>query len=167
MENLWAPWRMSYIKKEANRPADSCLFCPIIAEAEDERDLVAHRAPLSIALLNKYPYNTGHSLILPRRHLAELDELEPDEMLELMETVRLCLRALRRVLKPNGFNLGLNLGKIAGAGIPGHLHFHLVPRWDGDHNFMAVTADTRVLPEMLPVTREKIANAIVQILAGK
>jgi len=167
MEHLFAPWRMNYIKNEANRPSAGCPFCAALAETDDEQNLVVHRGNLSLIVLNKYPYNTGHSLVMPRRHLAELDDLNPDELLDLMETVRRLTAAMRHTLKPQGFNIGLNLGPVAGAGIPGHLHFHVVPRWEGDHNYMQVLADTHVLPEMPPVTRRRLADAIAKLLAGK
>ena len=167
MENLFAPWRMNYIENEANRSATGCPFCEAIAADDDEQNLVVHRGSLSCILLNKYPYNTGHSLVMPRRHLAELADHSPEELLDLMETVRLLTAAMRRALKPHGFNIGLNLGPVAGAGIPGHLHFHVVPRWDGDHNYMQVLAETHVITELPPVTRRKLAEAVADLLAGK
>lgn len=167
MDHLFAPWRMDYIKHEANRPAAGCPFCAALGADDDESNLVVHRGQLSFIVLNKYPYNTGHSLVLPRRHLGGLDDLEPDELLDLMQNVRLLTAAMQQVLKPHGFNLGMNLGNVAGAGIPGHLHFHVVPRWDGDHNYMQVLAGTHVLPETPPVTRQKLAAAVASLLAGK
>jgi ATP adenylyltransferase len=167
MQNLYAPWRMCYIKNEDQRSDAGCPFCADLGDPDREPSLVVHRGPLTGIILNKFPYNTGHSLVMPRRHLGELDDLSTDELRDLMETVRLLTAAMRRTLNPSGFNVGLNLGKVAGAGIPGHLHVHVVPRWDGDHNFMPITAETHVLPELLPDTRRKLAVAIASLLAGK
>lgn len=167
MEHLYAPWRMTYIRDEANRPAAGCPFCAARDDHQDPCSLVAHRGKLSFIVLNKYPYNTGHTLVLPNRHLAEIEDLTPEELLDLNETVRLLITAIRDAYKPHGFNIGLNLGNVAGAGVPGHLHYHVVPRWNGDHNFMQVLAGTHVLPETPPETRRKLADAIAKLTAGK
>ena len=157
---------MQYLEGPPQPRADECLFCERIARPPAPDTLIAYRGPQDVVFMNKFPYNNGHLLVMPLRHLAELDELTPDELLSLFDTVRLSRRALCRVMDPHGFNIGLNLGQVAGAGVPGHLHVHIVPRWDGDTNFMPVLADTKVMPEHLAVTREKLASAFAELAAA-
>jgi ATP adenylyltransferase len=150
MEHLWAPWRLSYVS--ASPPpsaAAGCFICSGLAANEDRQNLIVLRTPLSAALLNRYPYNNGHLLIAPRAHKGQLADLDPEEMLDTLEAVRRLQASLDRLIHPDGYNIGLNLGKIAGAGLPGHLHWHLVPRWNGDTNFMPVLAGTKVIPQAL------------------
>jgi ATP adenylyltransferase len=154
---------MAYIEKESKDPETGCIFCPRIAQADDAKNLIVHRSSRSAVFMNKYPYNNGHLLVMPQRHVGELDLLEPGELLELVDTVRLARRALDRVMHPHGYNVGLNLGKVAGAGVPDHLHFHIVPRWDGDTNFMPVLADVKVMPEHLLTTLDKLARAFQEL----
>lgn len=167
MQTLWAPWRMQYIEEETKDPETGCLFCPRIAADQDHKNLIVYRAPLTVVFMNKYPYNNGHTLVMPNRHVGELDLLDDKELYELFDVVRLTRRVIDRVMHPHGYNIGLNLGKVAGAGVPEHLHVHIVPRWDGDHNFMPVLADVKVMPEHLLQTQEKIARAFVEITEGK
>src|SRR5436305_8791750 len=137
MDHLWAPWRLSYVTapKEPTDP-EPCFLCRGLAEDRDRANLIALRTPRSVVVLNRFPYNNGHLLVAPKAHKGRLDELTPDETLELQQTVTRMVAVLERLMKPEGFNIGLNLGKVAGAGLPGHLHWHIVPRWNGDTNFM-------------------------------
>jgi ATP adenylyltransferase len=148
--NLWAPWRLAYVAKEAPpQPGDECFICRGLRESDDRRNLIVQRSDKSVVLLNKYPYNNGHLLVAPRSHKGRLDELQHDETAELMQSVRRMVLVLEKRLKCDGFNIGLNLGKAAGAGLPGHLHWHVVPRWNGDTNFMPVVADVKVIAQSL------------------
>ena len=161
-QRLWTPHRMAYIGGE-NKPADGapgqgCPFCRAAGLA-DEQGLVIGRGERTYALLNLYPYNSGHVLVCPYRHVADYAELTADEAAELAATTRTALLALRAVYAPQGFNLGINLGEVAGAGIAAHLHQHVVPRWKGDSNFLPIVARTRALPEILADTRARLAAA--------
>jgi len=150
MEHLWAPWRLAYISAERPQPkSDRCFICQGLEEDDDRKNLIALRTPLSVVLLNRYPYNNGHLLVAPRSHKATLADLEVPELLETMETLRRMISTLDSIMHPDGYNIGLNLGVCAGAGLPGHLHWHIVPRWNGDTNFMPAIADTKVLPQSL------------------
>jgi ATP adenylyltransferase len=155
MQHLWAPWRMEFIK--GPRPA-GCFLCEAAAAdpADDADHLVLARSELALAMLNRYPYNNGHLMIAPKAHLANLEELPPAMANAVMALTQRALRVLRAVLSPQGFNLGINAGKIAGAGVADHVHQHVVPRWDGDTNFMPVTADTKVLNESLTASYQAL-----------
>jgi ATP adenylyltransferase len=147
-DNLWAPWRIPYIRDIGK--SDECFLCHNYAHPEqDEENLVLWRTERSLVVLNRFPYNNGHLLIAPARHIAELHEATGQEMLELMKLVRESQRALLLAVHPCGFNVGLNFGRCAGAGLPGHMHIHVVPRWDGDTNFMSVCSDTKVISQSL------------------
>jgi ATP adenylyltransferase len=146
-QRLWAPWRMRYVQGE--RKDEGCIFCLAAESADDDARLVVHRGERCLVMLNAFPYNSGHVMVFPHRHVASIEELDDDELLELMTLTRRALRAVREAYAPHGFNLGVNEGEIAGAGFAGHIHLHVVPRWAADSNFMAVTADTRVLPQSL------------------
>lgn len=150
MDLLWAPWRLSYVAA-AKKPTDDdpCFICQGLADHDDRKNLIALRTSASVVVLNRFPYNNGHLLVAPRAHKGQLAELETAEMLEVMETVRHMVRLLDGLMHPDGYNIGLNLGKSAGAGLPGHLHWHIVPRWDGDTNFMPVLSDTKVIVQSL------------------
>jgi ATP adenylyltransferase len=150
MDRLWAPWRLSYVAS-AKPPTeqDPCFICQGLAEKDDRANLVAWRGPKSVVVLNRFPYNNGHLLVAPNAHKGQLHELDRDEILEMQETIARLVGVLRDMMKPDGFNIGLNLGKAAGAGLPGHLHWHIVPRWSGDTNFMPVLTDTRVIVQSL------------------
>jgi ATP adenylyltransferase len=153
---LWAPWRLEYVGQ-----ADEQGGCPFCAEAAGEVDetLVVHRGDNAFVLLNKFPYSSGHLLVAPFAHTGELEELDDETALEVHRLGLQGLAALRATYKPDGFNLGWNLGRAAGAGIVDHVHLHVVPRWDGDTSFMPVLADTKVLPEHLMSTRERLRDA--------
>ena len=148
MESLHAPWRIEYIL--APKPAqDDSLFTRIAQSSDDESNYVIARGRSCFALLNTYPYTGGHLMVVPYKQVQDFEGLNDDELLELLKMTRRCQKALTRVMKPQGFNIGLNLGKVAGAGIAEHLHLHVVPRWDGDTNFMPVLASTSVVPQAL------------------
>lgn len=156
MERLWAPWRMQYI--DQNEP-EGCVFCQKPLESDPEA-LVVHRAEHGFVMMNAFPYNNGHLLIAPYQHTSRIADLSPKERLELMDLVALCLDLLDETAHPEGYNFGANLGRVAGAGIADHVHFHLVPRWNGDTNFMPVVADTKVLPEALESMCSKLREAL-------
>lgn len=149
MESLHAPWRIQYILAPKPPASDYSLFTRIAQSSDDEANLVVVRDRTCYGVLNSYPYNGGHLLVVPYRQAAELGDLTDEELCDLMKLTRRCLQVLRKVMKPDGFNIGLNLGKVAGAGIVEHLHVHIVPRWNGDTNFMPVIGSTTVLPEAL------------------
>ena len=153
MENLWAPWRMSYILEE-DKP-NGCIFC-LANDGQGADGLVLGVGRFSLVMMNKYPYNNGHLLVAPKRHLANMDDLSGEEMIDLLSTVRQATHALKQVMNPEGFNVGLNLGRVAGAGIAEHMHFHVVPRWGGDTNFMTLFGEVRVIPEHIQATYEKL-----------
>ena len=155
-EQLWAPWRLEYIARADE--LSGCVFC-VAAAVPDDEGLVVHRAQHAFALLNKFPYASGHLLVAPYRHVGELGELTDDEALELHRVATQAVRALAETYRPQGYNLGWNLGRVAGAGVVDHVHLHVVPRWAGDTNFMPVLADVKVLPEHLVETRDKLAAA--------
>jgi ATP adenylyltransferase len=146
-QRLWAPWRMQYVQGE--RGDAGCIFCLAADPGDDAARLVLHRRAGCFAMLNAFPYNSGHLMVAPDRHAASLADLDDDESLELMRLLRRAIGALRAAYRPDGFNIGVNEGKVAGAGFAGHVPVHVVPRWEADSNFMAVTADTRVLPQSL------------------
>ena len=150
MDRLWAPWRLSYVA--AARPPsehDACFICQGLAEKNDRDNLIAWRGSKSVVVLNRFPYNNGHLLVAPNAHKGQLHELDVDEIMEMQQTLARLVGVLSALMKSDGFNIGLNLGKAAGAGLPGHLHWHLVPRWNGDTNFMPVLSDTRVIVQSL------------------
>jgi ATP adenylyltransferase len=161
MRNLYAPWRMEYIAAE---PQPGCLFCRVRqAPPEDDREnLVVRRDGDALVMLNKFPYNSGHVLVAPRAHVGSLEDLDDGQTAGLMRLVRRSLTVLRGVMAPAGFNVGANIGRPAGAGIPDHVHVHVVPRWDGDTNFVPVLAEVKVINEHLDRTWEKVAAAFAQ-----
>jgi len=146
--NLWAPWRIPYIRDIGK--SDGCFLCHDLAHPEqDEENLVLWRTGRSLVVLNRFPYNNGHLLIAPARHIATLEETSEEEMLELVKLIRESQRALSLAIHPMGFNVGLNFSRCAGAGLPGHMHIHVVPRWEGDTNFMGVCSDTKVISQSM------------------
>ena len=150
MDHLWAPWRLSYVAS-AKPPADGdpCFICRGLAEERDRDNLIVLRSPASVVLLNRFPYNNGHLLIAPRQHIGELPNLNASQIGSVMETMQRMLRLLDDLMHPDGYNIGLNQGAAAGAGLPGHLHWHVVPRWHGDTNFMPVLGDVKVIAQSL------------------
>jgi ATP adenylyltransferase len=165
MDTLWAAWRMGYIKKASATGAgrEACLFCAKGRLRPGKRNLVVAKTPRALAILNLYPYNVGHMMIATRRHTASLADLTREESLEVAEWLGRLETALTREYRAQGFNIGVNLGRAAGAGVPGHLHWHVVPRWKGDTNFMPVTANTKVLPESLGRTYERMVRALAAV----
>ena len=157
MERLWAGWRSAYVSGIAGGE-DGCLFCTLLS-GEDEESLILERTPLSFTVLNAFPYTSGHLMVAPVRHESELNGLSPEEGAALFVGLQRATQALRGVSHPDGFNVGANLGREAGAGVPGHLHLHAVPRWGGDTNFMTSVAEVRVIPEDLRATWEKLRAA--------
>jgi ATP adenylyltransferase len=163
LERLWATWRMEYLTSIAHQTSE-CIFCDLQKEEDGPGNLIVHRGEHCYIILNLYPYNNGHAMILPFRHVSDLVELTDAELLEMMQLAILLERAFRASIHPQGFNLGMNLGRVAGAGIPGHLHLHVVPRWQGDTNFMPVLGEIRVLPESLDETYARLRAAIREAL---
>ena len=161
MESLHAPWRIEYILAPKTAPSES-LFADIAHSSDDEGNLVIARDRNCYALLNRYPYNGGHLMVVPYRQTPDLNGLTDEELADLWKLVRRCTNALQQMMKPDGFNIGINLGKVAGAGVAGHLHVHIVPRWLGDTNFMPVLAGTSVLPEALTALAAKLRAALAQ-----
>ena len=153
MERLWTPWRLAYVS--GGDESKACVFCDALAN-EDAAPLIVFRGATCFVILNLFPYNNAHLMIVPNRHVATLADATPEELHELMELARIAEIAITEAYAPHGMNLGINLGKPAGAGVPGHLHMHVVPRWNGDTNFMTVVGHTRVLPEELPQTADKL-----------
>jgi ATP adenylyltransferase len=159
MERLWTPWRMSYVSGTAE-PTSDCVMCDIAASTNDRERLVLLRGETVFAVLNLFPYNTAHTLVVPYEHCGDLTRLPAETSTEMWLTAQRLVAALQREYHPEGFNLGMNLGRVAGAGIPDHVHVHVVPRWGGDTNFMPVTADTKVLPESLDQTWERVRRGL-------
>jgi ATP adenylyltransferase len=159
---LWAPWRMKYIREAVKKHEDKgkCVFCEALKK-NDEESLIIYRSRHSFIIMNKYPYNTGHVMVVPKRHVSSLEALTGEELLDLSLLTKAAIRGLREALNPHGFNIGINIGRTAGAGIDAHIHVHIVPRWDGDTNFMLVTASTKVIPQDVRETYREIKDYIV------
>jgi ATP adenylyltransferase len=153
MKQLWAPWRMPYLKEGQSR---GCIFCEKIRRKDDRSNLILYRGRRTFVMMNLYPYSNGHLLVSPYRHVGSFEGLDLPTLTDLMRTTQRAIKALRLVFKPDAFNLGVNQGREAGAGIESHVHFHIVPRWNGDTNFMPVLADTRVIPEDLKSSYDKL-----------
>ncbi|MCU0453422.1 MAG: HIT domain-containing protein [Bacteroidetes bacterium] len=162
MERLFSPWRSQYIAsfKREQKHGDECLFCAVEASRKDARNLVIHRGKTCLIMMNLYPYNSGHIMVVPYRHTAEISDLSPKENAEVMALLARMTRAMTKVMNPHGFNLGANLGRPAGAGLDQHIHFHLVPRWNGDTNFMPTLADTKLISEDIDRTYAKLRKAL-------
>jgi len=153
MEQIWAPWRIQYIQME--KP-EGCILCDKPGQNNDAQNYILYRGSKNFVIMNAYPYNPGHLMVAPYRHVASLDELTDDELREHFSIVSRSVRLLRQVFAPGGFNIGVNIGKVAGAGIDEHVHTHIVPRWQGDTNFMTVIADIRTVPEALADSYRKL-----------
>lgn len=162
MNRLWTPWRLQYVT-ESGLPKPDCIFCDALAHADREA-LVVHADTRAFVILNKFPYNNGHLMVVPNRHVARLADLVADELSDIMRLAQAAERALSDVYRPHGFNMGINVGRSAGAGVLDHLHFHVVPRWDGDTSFMTVAGETRVLPEELYATAARVKPALARAL---
>ena len=163
MENLWAPWRIEYILSK--KPA-GCIFCDKPAENRDEENLILHRGRYHFIIMNAFPYNNGHMMVVPFRHTATLSAWAAEEQQEMMQLADLAVELLRKSMRPDGFNLGINMGIVGGAGVADHIHLHIVPRWNGDTNFMPVLSDTRVISEHLRATFGKLKEALAEMEKG-
>jgi ATP adenylyltransferase len=157
MDRLWSPWRYQYITGAGE--TGGCIFCEKPAENRDAENYIVHRGKRCFVLLNLYPYTSGHLMIAPYEHVGTLEDAPEEALLDMIRLTRAAERHLRRVYRPEGLNLGMNIGKCAGAGIAGHIHMHVLPRWTGDANFMSTIGETRVLPEALPDTWAKLSQA--------
>jgi ATP adenylyltransferase len=160
LERLWAGWRSQYIASSgADSADDGCVLCRVLAAPDEREALVVWRGDHSAVILNAYPYTSGHVMALPLRHVGQLEDLDAEEAAELWSTTTNAIRAVKQAYDPGGVNMGANLGRAAGAGVPGHLHVHVVPRWAGDTNFMTTVAEARILPEPLSESYDKIRAA--------
>jgi ATP adenylyltransferase len=155
MEHLWAPWRMTYIGS-GDKKDDGCIFCAKAAENRDEENLLLYRGAHCFVIMNLYPYNNGHLMIAPYAHVPTIEELDATVLADIMITAQRCLSALRGAMHPDGYNMGINQGAVAGAGIADHVHLHIVPRWNGDTNFMPVLGNTKVMPDYLNNTYHQL-----------
>ena len=155
MDKLWAPWRYKYVQKKIK----GCIFCAAGKERKDKKNFVIHRSKFSFSILNIYPYNNGHVMITPYRHIKDISLLTTDEILDMFALINTTKKHLDEMMKPDGYNIGINIGRKAGAGYAGHLHIHIVPRWDGDTNFMPVIAQTKVIPQSLKTLHMKLCDA--------
>jgi ATP adenylyltransferase len=166
MERLWRPWRIAYVTEIESIREEGCIFCTKPKAGDDRESLILHRGMKTYIMMNLYPYNTGHVMVSPDRHVGDLQDLDEQELKELMELTVLVIKAIEKEMQPQGFNLGINLGKVAGAGYDEHLHLHIVPRWQGDTNFMPVVAEAKVMPESIEDNYARLRRAIEVILAG-
>ena len=157
MEHIWAPWRIEYIRSEKD---DGCIFCDKLKENNDEKNYILFRGKDNFIILNLYPYNPGHIMVVPYRHLSNLDDLTNEELFEHNDLVRRSCRALREAYKPEGFNIGMNLGRVAGAGVEDHIHTHVIPRWNGDTSFVTIVSDIRFLPHAMDATYKELKEVI-------
>ena len=165
MDHLWSPWRMAYIQNPDK--GGKCVFCCIQEFQDDPENLIIYRGVYSYVVLNRYPYTSGHLMVVPFEHKPDLDELLSDTRVEVLELVTKCITTLRSEYHPHGFNIGANIGSAAGAGIPKHFHFHVVPRWDGDTNFLSSIGDTRLVPEALEETYRRVKEGWKKISVEK
>lgn len=159
MDYLWTPWRYTYMAEAAGKQFE-CIFCAALAQKNDAETLIVHRAAKNFVILNRYPYTSGHVMVVPYAHVADLVECDAETLNEMMALARRVEQVIQKTYKPDGMNLGINLGRAAGAGVTGHLHMHILPRWFGDTNFMTVVGETRVQPEDLHVTFDRLRKAL-------
>lgn len=165
-ETLFTPWRYDYIKSDRTNEAEECFFCAAAAEPDDPERLVVHLAEHHLVMLNRHPYTNGHLMVAPRSHVAAPELAPPAARAELLPLVLLARQAVTEAYGPDGFNLGMNLGRAGGAGVPDHYHFHVVPRWQGDTNFMGVVAGVRLVPEALGASYEKLGGIFARLASG-
>lgn len=156
MDYLWTPWRYQYVTKA--EPDSGCVFCAAAGNSDDRENYIVHRARHNFIILNRFPYTNGHVMVVPFEHVSTLQDMKEEPLQEMMRLLQECEQHLREIYRPDGLNIGMNLGQSAGAGIADHIHMHVLPRWAGDTNFMTVTGETRVLPEDLPATWEKLRS---------
>jgi ATP adenylyltransferase len=166
MKNLWTPWRMSYIQEKAHLE-EGCIFEAGAGKSSDKESLLLYRDTLIVVLLNRFPYANGHLLIAPSRHVGDIIDLHNEESTALFDMIRKSVAIIRKHKNPDGFNIGLNLGTVAGAGQPDHLHFHMVPRWEGDHNYMTILAEIRTIPEHIENTFDLLLPDFQKLLNSK
>lgn len=164
MRQIWAPWRLEYV--QGAKP-DGCIFCAAAGSSDDRKALVVARGRTCFVMMNLYPYNSGHVMVVPNRHRSRLDELDDEELAELLRYSDYCVRVHEHALRPEGYNIGMNLGRAAGAGIEDHLHIHVVPRWVGDTNFMPVLGDVKVIPEHLAATYRRLAEGFAALAPAR
>jgi len=162
LDIIYTPWRFDYVSNVDNRN-EGCIFCIKSAETDDRKNLIVYRAEKCLAILNLYPYSSGHLMIAPYQHTGTIEELDADTLGDMMAVAQKCMRAAREAFGPDGFNIGINIARVAGAGITEHVHMHLVPRWAGDANFMPVVADTRVLPLSLDQVWERLTEQLEKL----
>ena len=159
MEKLWAPWRVEYIRN----PGKGCFFCAGLREKDDRKAFILERSDKAFTIMNRYPYNNGHVMIAPLRHIGQIELLDDDEILAIHRLLARVVKALDYAMQPQGFNMGVNQGRVAGAGVVDHIHYHLVPRWQGDSNFMPILSETKVISEALFKTYDKILDGLSQL----
>ncbi len=159
MKHLWSPWRMKYI--EQHKKDDGCVFCIAQAKPDGAENLIVFRGSLSYVILNRFPYTSGHLMVIPFQHVPNIEELDSATRAEMMELTSKSMTVLRGIYKPHGFNMGMNIGEAAGAGVLGHVHIHVVPRWNGDTNFMSTLGEVRVLPETLEETHKRVRGGFL------
>ena len=161
MEKIFAPWRIRYVRMPKT---EGCIFCEFPKRGDDKKHLIVFRGKKGFIIMNAYPYNPGHVMIAPYRHVPSIENLNEDELLDVMKLTNIAIKAIRVTMNPDGFNVGINLGRVAGAGVEGHVHIHVVPRWDGDTNFMPVLADVKVIPQALEESYEELKKGIEKVL---
>jgi ATP adenylyltransferase len=161
MKLIFAPWRIEYIRSPKH---DGCIFCDFPKENRDKERLILYRGEKAFIIMNNYPYNPGHVMIAPYRHVGNLEDLSDEELLEIMKLAQLMIKTIKKAMKPEGFNMGFNIGRVAGAGIEDHIHMHIVPRWNGDTNFMPVLADTKVIPQAIEDSYDELKKALEEVL---
>ncbi len=170
MDILWAPWRSKYIegfKDEKTDPNNNpCFVCEALNSNDDKKSLVVYRNKNCFVMMNKYPYNGGHLLIAPNKHIATLEDIDDGTLFEMMKTVNLSINALKNLSNPHGFNIGMNIGRVAGAGLPGHLHIHIVPRWNGDTSFISAISDTKVISQTLQETQVALSEIFKKLISN-
>ena len=160
MKHLWSPWRLAYLTEPKK---EGCIFCRAVTGGDDRENLILWRGERAFLILNRYPYNNGHLMVVPYAHAPSFEALDADTLAELMELMNRALAALRQAMSPDGFNIGANLGHVAGAGVADHVHLHIVPRWEGDTNFMPIVGDTRVVPQTWQQTYDQLRAALDEL----
>ncbi|MFH1223419.1 MAG: HIT domain-containing protein [Pseudomonadota bacterium] len=163
MEKIWAPWRGEYIQNSLKQNPDECLFCELLKQKPSKENLVIHNSKDGLVVLNKYPYNSGHIMVVPKKHADSFDKLNDEEYKSLSNLLKLSVKVIYNVYEPQGCNVGMNLGRAAGAGIASHIHYHVVPRWNGDMNFMPVISEVKIISEHLLTAYEKIAKGFLEV----
>ena len=163
MDRLWAPWRIEYVRLDKVK---ECIFCKFSKENNDEENLILYRGKYAFVMMNNYPYNPGHVMVAPYRHVGNFEDLSEEEWMDIHNLTSLMIRVIKKVMNPQGFNIGINIGRVAGAGIEGHVHVHIVPRWNGDTNFMPIIADTKVIVQGIKENYIELKNAISDILSS-